>query len=206
MSKNTLEEFTNSKTPKGEQLAEILKNHDKEKEVSGFLMTWLNVLMDLKDIMPPKEYYTCLYLGANDIHYAFKENHESYQKEWNRIQELVKLMWCVSDGIANEFGDIEALTPHQPQEKQQEILVQLDKARNIFKNKIEDSWKTMTHIIDRNIIIHWSRMHYYHVHCFQAPNRLDPLQASRDAMGLSDHFQEMIDEIIKNTPEGIQGA
>lgn len=73
----------------------------------------------------------------------------------------------------------------------------LDAGRAHFKRLLLDAFAgPLRHIGVRNLVIRWARIQYECMHGFQAPPTTDPQRAVRDAMGLTDHFRELMDEVL----------
>lgn len=103
-----------------------------------------------------------------------------------------------------EQGETLPLEPGLPREDEAHRLAALDARRAEFKQQLIDAFATMTKYADRNYVIGWARLMYSHVHGFQAPPRTDRALAIRDAMGQTDHFVELMEEVIAESPEAVE--
>ena len=122
----------------------------------------------------------------------------SLKDYWERVKVITQVMWEIDIGISLEMKtEIKPLERNISKEEHDKRLAILDKALCLFKGYIENAFKKTDHICDKNIIIYWGRHFYYKVYGFQAPARSDPALALKDSMGLTDHYIEMIEDIVK---------
>lgn len=131
---------------------------------------------------------------------ALEADHTDLDAEWNRIALIARTMYDLDDGLAPPDG-FEPIVPDLTQEETQRRLTLLDAGRAKFARVLRLAFAHITLFADRNLLIAWASKVYYHVHCFQAPPRFDAAQATRDAMGQSDHFRELLDEVLAQCPE-----
>jgi hypothetical protein len=118
-----------------------------------------------------------------------------------RITALAKACYEIDIGLYVVVGEeIKHLEPDQTTEEQQRILAVHDRARPLFKAAMMRGFSSLHTITERNYLIYWASLMYNHMHAFQAPLTTDVAQAARDAMGLSDHFRIMLQEVIDESP------
>ncbi len=103
-----------------------------------------------------------------------------------------------------EEGDLLPMEPDLDHEEEQRRLMALDAGRALFKQRLLQAFGDMHKYADRNFVIGWARIVYNHVHGFQAPPTQDPARAVRDAMGQTDHFMELMQEVIDESPEAVE--
>lgn len=126
---------------------------------------------------------------------------EIYPEATARILALAKACYEIDVGLYVVVGEeIKPVTRDLSEQEKQKRLVVHDKARPLFKAAMLRGFSTMSRMPDRNYLIYWGSLVYNHMHAFQAPLTTDMAQATRDAMGLSDHFGTMLQEVIDESP------
>jgi hypothetical protein len=108
------------------------------------------------------------------------------------VRPLVKLFYDLENGVGELLPVERKLS--LAENHQRAALLDLGRAR--FKALLIEAFPNLPGIGVRNVVIQWARLQYEHVHCFQAPPRLNREQAVRDSMGLSDHFAELMTEVL----------
>ena len=89
------------------------------------------------------------------------------------------------------------LTPEMSEKEHRESIQKLDAEKALFSKTISNAINTLK--ADKEIlkfILAFGRL-CYRFNEYQAPPRLSIEQATRDAMGLSDHYQELIDHLTQ---------
>ena len=134
-----------------------------------------------------------------------KEENKTYLKILQRIENILNTFYQLEEGIFLKLGfRLEPLKRKDSEDVQKEKLCKNDLARKEFKNVIlKDFSEKITEIIDRNLVIYYAEKLYWNVHCFQAPPRFDPELALKDAQRMTDHYKEMIREILSEL--GVKG-
>jgi len=132
--------------------------------------------------------YATLFHHARNLYYAVPGE---------RTAAVVRAMHALEDGL----GEMPTLTPDLERDEMMRRLAELDAGRARFKQRLLDTFATMRAFADRNYVIVWARLVYYHVHGFQAPPTRDAERAARDAAGETDHALELIQEVIDASPE-----
>lgn len=127
-----------------------------------------------------------------------KEENKKYLKIFQRVENILNAFYQLEEGILLQLGfRLELLNPKDSEEVQNEKLRKNDLAREEFKNTILVNFKEqIKEIIDRNLVIYYAEKVYWNIHCFQAPPRYDPELALKDAQRKTDHYKEMIKEIL----------
>jgi hypothetical protein len=128
----------------------------------------------------------------------FKQEDKRYEKVYKRVENILKACYFIEEGILIKLNlRLEPMYPKDSLEVAQAKLRKNDFVRREFKEYIFTTFRdTISEIIDRNLVIYYAEKIYWNIHCFQAPPRLDSKLALQDSMGTSDHYQEMIREIL----------
>jgi len=146
--------------------------------------------------------YGFLYKEVCRAYHVLKENHEGLEEPWRRIKRILETFWRLDEeGLTEER--LLPMEPNLPKDESARRLAALDAGRTKFKQHLVDAFGDLHAIADRNLILMFASKTYNYIHGFQAPPRADPKQAYLDAMGLSDHFSELAQEVIDASPEGI---
>ncbi len=124
-----------------------------------------------------------------------------------RSQAVCKYYYELQFGICTTLNieEFEPIERNLTREEHNRRLALLDKGRLLFKQTMITAFAELPFFCDRNMLIRWGRIVYDHIHCFQAPPRLSQHQAAEDAAGLSDHFAELMQEVIQASPEATPG-
>jgi len=112
------------------------------------------------------------------------------------VQPLVKLCYDLECSITPDGTELLPLVANLEPAEEAQRLTRLGAGRVRFKVLLLEGLPQLPGIGVRNLVFAWARLQYEHVHCFQAPLRLDRKQAALDAMGLSDHFAELAIEVL----------
>lgn len=139
-----------------------------------------------------------MFQGMHRLYLLFKMNKHLFPGEFGRVERIAVIFHYLEYGILTELGHkLEPMDRKDSQEVGQAKLAKLDKGKALFKKKLIDEFTTnIKDTADRNLILRWAGKLYRKVHGFQAPPRLSAEQAMRDAMGSSDHYLEMVIEIM----------
>jgi len=113
------------------------------------------------------------------------------------VRPLCQLFWDLEYPIADRVDRLLPMEPGLTVFESQERLAVLDTERARFRQLLLTAFTGPIKAIGvRNLVIRWARIQYDCIHGFQAPATPDPARAVRDAMGLTDHFAELMDEIL----------
>ncbi len=195
------------KTDKFEQWNEELYNIFRREDPTGFgmLSRFIVGIMERVDELEGQEAYGLIYAELLKCYNALKSNQDEFPHKWGRVNTIFHTMWKLENGFPQLFGDeIKMVTPDISEEEKEKRCKVYDRARVVFQEILENAFTQLELFSDRNLLILWARMVYYHVHGFQAPLRQDPNTAIEDAMGTSDHFNELLNRAIENSPEAVQ--
>lgn len=148
------------------------------------------------------EAYGLIYQEVAKAYQALEADHEGLAAEWDRITHIARTMWDLDDGLEVLVGEpIEPIEHGLEEGEDLRRLAVLDRGRAIFGATLIKAFTQLTLFSDRNLLISWAAKLYYHVHGFQAPHRMNPQQALQDSLGKSDHFAELLEEVIAKVPE-----
>jgi hypothetical protein len=113
------------------------------------------------------------------------------------VKPLCQLYYDLEHPIPGRTERIPRLTREMTAEQQTETIALSDLGRAHFKRLLIEAFTgPLRHIGVRNLVIRWARIQYECMHGFQAPPTQHRERAVRDAMGLTDHFRELMDEIL----------
>ncbi len=112
------------------------------------------------------------------------------------VRPLVKLFYDLEFGVSEGGQRLKPMVHGMTPAEHARRLALLDAGKERFKRHLLEGLPGLPGIGVRNLVIRWARFQYDEVHHFQAPYRADPQQAMRDSMGLSDHFAELMEEVI----------
>ena len=146
------------------------------------------------ETMEPRKAYRILLEAIGSMYYSNPDP---------RILNIARAFYDLEMGVPLQLG-VPRLIPMErglPPKEHETRLALLDKGRVIFKQVLLDAFVRSVTFADRNVIIRFARLVYECIHGYQAPYRLDPRQATLDAMGKSDHFAELMDEVISASTE-----
>lgn len=142
--------------------------------------------------------FALIYQEVGKAYAALKADHQQLDAEWARIGVIARAMYDLESGIGLP---LQHLVPELSQEETQRRLALLDQGRARFGQILKEAFTKTLLYADRNLLIAWASKVYYHVHGFQAPPRFDAALATRDAMGQTDHFRELLDDVLAQCPE-----
>jgi len=171
----------------------------------GFCTRFICGILEREEKLEGLHAYGLVRIEVTRAYLTLEASHEGLDAEWERIQHIVRAMYDMEDGLAQKMGvySITPITPDMSPADHERCLWVLDNARLRFKRVFLDAFQVLPTIADRNLLMTWGRNVYYKVHGFQAPARTDPAQAMRDAAGGSDHFEELMQEVLAESPEGV---
>jgi hypothetical protein len=112
------------------------------------------------------------------------------------VRPLVRLYYDLEHGVSPDGNPLEPMVPDLDAAEHARRLALLDAGRARFKALLLTGLPLLPGVGVRNLVIRWARLQYDCVHRFQAPPRTDPQLAMRDAMGLSDHFAELMTQVL----------
>jgi len=187
------------------------KDHDEYNKNFEFAlgMLFINIIQFDEDPklpgIPNKDYGIHLYgIMINKvvkIYNLLKENKTDFPLEYKRILNIFNAFYFLEKGVCDKLGfEIDPITSEDQGKDSNFInrkLAQSDAGRKMFKEYLIWLFKTeIKSSIDRTLILRFANKAYYNIHCFQGPLRFDPKKAAEDAAGLSDHFSELVNEVI----------
>jgi hypothetical protein len=89
------------------------------------------------------------------------------------------------------------LTPEMSEKEQRESIRKLDEEKVLFSKTLSDAVNVLKQDKETlRFILAFGRL-CYRFNEYQAPFRLSAEEATRDAMGLSDHYQELINHLMQ---------
>jgi hypothetical protein len=109
--------------------------------------------------------------------------------DFETVDQLSKSMLSLDDDCGNDAN----LNPHMNQEEHDAALKILDADKEVFASILKRELK-VNFGIAQLILIDYARL-LYRFNAYQADFRTDPVQAALDAAGLSDNFQELLEQI-----------
>jgi hypothetical protein len=153
----------------------------------GHFALWCARMSEATIDLPPRLVYAELRALIAGVWRGLRDNEPA-------VRPLCQLYWDL------EHPTAEPLLPMEPElstQESQRRLAALDAGRIAFKRLLLAAFTGPLQPIGvRNLVIRWARIQYECIHQFQAPPTADPARAVRDAMGLSDHFAELMDEVL----------
>jgi len=114
------------------------------------------------------------------------------------VRPLCKLYWDLEHPIPGRTTRLEPMVRGLTRQEEARRLAILDNGRAHFKRHLITAFTDpLTPVGVRNLVIRWARIQYDCWHQFQAPGRLTEAEAAKDAAGESDHFAEMMTQILE---------
>ena len=115
-----------------------------------------------------------------------------------QVRVLAQLWWDLEHPLPERGEErFEPMEPELSTEESMRRLELLDRGKAHFKRLLIAAFTgPLQHIGVRNLVMRWARIQYECVHGFQAPPTTDPQRAVRDAMGETDHYAEMMRDIL----------
>jgi hypothetical protein len=167
----------------------------------GYFTRFICGICEKEEMLQGIRAYAHIYQEVCKAYGALKEDHtDGLEAEWERISRIARTMYALDEGLC-EDAPLEPIIPELSQEETQRRLALLDAGRAKFGKTMVQAFQHIPLFADRNLLISWAAKCYYHVHGFQAPPRFDAAQATRDAMGQSDHFAELLKDVLAQCPQ-----
>lgn len=113
------------------------------------------------------------------------------------VRPLCKLFWDLENPVPGRLERLPHITHDMNTAETFAALAVLDTGRKHFKQHVQDAFAaTLKPIGVRNLVFRWARIQYENMHGFQAPPRYSEAQSVADSFGDSDHFAELMDEVL----------
>lgn len=161
----TFNQFKSNGTAHYQDLvAELSKpNADGEQ-----LMTdWVTRICDMKNDFTAAKYYALMFNAMNDIYHAFEIKKDTFPQEFERCENLMTLMWTLSDKLRQDCGEVLGFDENLSNIEKQRRQSVYTHALEYFKQAFIESWLKITNIADRNLTIQWAGLLYYSVYMFE---------------------------------------
>jgi hypothetical protein len=172
---------------------------DKEQKTK-LLTEWLVRMAEAKDHLDLGKFMDFLLGSVCNLYSVFFERKERYPNEFQRVEQIARLMWQISDELRIRFGDTVPLSPSMVQE---ELVANAKKLKALqfgLMSVVENGWKTMKNVSDRNIIIQWGGIYYYNVYGFQSLSLVMPPGQAK----IKDEYEVLMRKILSRSPQGEQ--
>lgn len=158
------------------------KKHQHEKTFSG---------SSEGGHFPEKERFLFLSFHVDAVEKAVMKAFGEEHKETGRLKKLQKSLASLDDDCGTDIH----LTPHMDEKEHSEGLAAIDADKLKFAGILKTGLKANEGGF-QTFLIEWARL-IYRFNEYQAEARDNPYQAQLDAMGLSDHFSELLDKLKK---------
>lgn len=131
------------------------------------MTTWVQRICDMKDQFKAGEYYAVMFQAMNDIYHAFQITKEEFPLEFERAENLMKLMWTLSDKLRQDCGEVLLLEDDLDENERNRRRSVYTHAMAYFKQAMTESWVHILKISDRNLTIQWGGLLYYSTYMFE---------------------------------------
>ena len=121
----------------------------------------------MKDQFKAAQYYAVMFQAMNDIYHAFLIKKDEFPLELERAENLMKLMWTLSDKLRQDCGEVMLLEDDLDENERNRRRSVYTHAMAYFKQAMTEGWVKILKISDRNLTIQWGGLLYYSTYMFE---------------------------------------